>query len=197
VIAILAMLVVLLVPVMANARMKAQKITCANHLMQMGSSFNVLENDRGHQFPMSTSTNSGVTLEYGGSGEIFRYFQVMSNKLSTPAIFVCPSDTREPAKNFGPSFGNTNISYFINLDATTSDPQRLLMGDDNFEIGSVPVESGWLEISTNQQIAWSAKRHRFVGNIALADGSVSSFDNFILTTQLHQSGLVTNRLAIP
>jgi len=197
VIAIVAMLVVLLVPVMAAARMKAQKITCTNHLMQTIGGFCVWKNDQGHQLPMSASTNSGVTLEYGGDGEIFRQFQVISNKISTPEILVCPADTRKPAKDFGPTFGNTNISYFINLDATASDPQRLLMGDDNFEIGGVPVKSGWLEIWTNQQIAWSAKRHRFVGNIARADGSVQSFNNFILTNQLNQSGLVTNRLAIP
>ena len=88
---------------------------------------------------------------------------------------------------------SSNISYFININAAEAYPQMLLSGDDNFEIGGVPVKSGLLELSTNTPISWTAKRHKFVGNLAIADGSVQ---------QVTQSGLrsalvTTNRLAIP
>jgi len=60
------------------------------------------------------------------------------------------------------------------LDASTNYPQAFLSGDDNFEIGGVPVKSGLLQFSTNTTIAWTGARHEFAGNIGLADGSVQS-----------------------
>jgi prepilin-type processing-associated H-X9-DG protein len=54
-----------------------------------------------------------------------------------------------------------------------------------------------LEVATNTSIAWSAARHKFFGNILLADGSVQSVAISGLTNLLHQTGLATNRLAIP
>ena len=73
----------------------------------------------------------------------------------------------------------------------------MLSGDGNFEIGGVPVKSGLLEISSNTPIAWSAARHKFAGNILVADGSVQQCSNSGLTNLLRQTGLATNRLAIP
>ncbi len=81
----------------------------------------------------------------------------------------------------------------MNADASQAFPLMALTGDDNFEIGGVPVKSGLLEVSTKTPIAWTAVRHKFAGNLALADGSVQ---------QVTQGGLraalaATNRLAIP
>jgi prepilin-type processing-associated H-X9-DG protein len=90
-----------------------------------------------------------------------------------------------------------HISYFVGLDASEKFPQALLSGDDNFEIGGVPVKSGLLEISSKTPIAWSAARHKFSGNLLLADGSVQSSSNSGLTNWIHQIGSATNRLAIP
>jgi prepilin-type processing-associated H-X9-DG protein len=69
----------------------------------------------------------------------------------------------------------------------------LLLGDDNFEIGGVPVKSGLLELSMNTPISWTAARHKFVGNIGLADGSVQQ----VTQDGLRSAFVVSNRLAIP
>ena len=101
------------------------------------------------------------------------------------------------AKNFLRGFDNHNISYFIGVDADESDPQTVMTGDSNFEIGGVPVKSGLLEIPSNTPIAWSAARHKFTGNIGLADGSVQTVNNAGLSNLLYQTSLATNRFAIP
>jgi prepilin-type processing-associated H-X9-DG protein len=101
------------------------------------------------------------------------------------------------ATNFTTDFNNSKISYFVSLDASSAYPQMLLSGDDNFEIGGIPVKSGLLEISKSTSIAWTAARHKFAGNILAADGSVQMLNNPILTNWTHQNGGATNRLAIP
>jgi prepilin-type processing-associated H-X9-DG protein len=73
----------------------------------------------------------------------------------------------------------------------------VLSGDANFEINGVLAKSGLLKISSNAPIIWSATRHKYSGNILLADGSVQTLSNSSLTNWLHQTGLATNRLAIP
>jgi hypothetical protein len=54
-----------------------------------------------------------------------------------------------------------------------------------------------LELSTNAPISWTSARHHFAGNIGLADGSVQQFTIQRLQNALQQTGLATNRLAIP
>ena len=92
---------------------------------------------------------------------------------------------------------NGNISYFINPGAAEAYPQMILSGDDNFEIGGVPVMSGLLLLTTNSPISWTGARHKFVGNLAIADGSVQQVTQFGLRQAIQNSGVATNRLAIP
>jgi prepilin-type processing-associated H-X9-DG protein len=137
-----------------------------------------------------------------------------SNDLSTLGILHCPADTeRVGATNFNDIEGK--ISYFINLDAKVFFPDMPLDGDDNFAINGIPVKSGLLGLSSNTPILWTTARHKFVGNIGFADGSVAKISNSGLLKALEQTrpstngpiteweairehnGISANRLAIP
>jgi hypothetical protein len=83
------------------------------------------------------------------------------------------------------------------LDADTNRSKTFLCGDDNFAIGGVPVKSGLLEFSTNAPITWTAARHKFAGNIGLADGSAWQVNDQLLVQKLIETGVATNRLALP
>ncbi len=122
----------------------------------------------------------------------------MSNELVTSKILICPEDkTRFYATNFTTDFNNSKVSYFVSLDASDDQPVMFLSGDENFAIGGVPAKSGLLELSTNIAITWTEVRHKNIGNIGLADGSVRQITTTNLQLAVRQSGIATNRLALP
>ncbi|HVU09326.1 MAG TPA: type II secretion system protein [Verrucomicrobiae bacterium] len=194
----LAIFVVLLLSGLAAAKRKSARIDCISNLKQIGLVYREWAGDNSDKFPMQVSATNGGAMELVTAGNVAAVFQVMSNELSTPKILVCPDDANQaPATNFTTDFNNNHISYFVNINVTNEiNPQWLLSGDDNFEIGGVPVKSGLLEISSNAPISWSATRHHFAGNVLMADGSVQQFTTKGLQNALQQTG-VTNRLAIP
>jgi prepilin-type N-terminal cleavage/methylation domain-containing protein len=170
VIAIIAILAAMLLPALAAAKRKAQRINCVNNLKEVGLAFRVWEGDNGDQYPMAVSTANGGAQQMVGSanntaptpGSSFIYaFMVMSNELSTPKILLCTSDANHSttATNFAPQMSScltitaaaitvnnagllqSFVSYFLCGDAAEAYPQMILCGDRN--IGqSNPNSSG-------------------------------------------------------
>jgi len=202
VIFVLVLLAAMFLPVLSSPN-RGNHISCANNLRQIGLSYRIWEGDNGDKFPMNVSVTNGGTMELFKNGSTFQNlaflnYLPMANQLSTPKFLHCPADTNGfAATNSWNGLNNQNVSYFVGLDASADNPQAILSGDDNFEINGVAVKSGLLEFSSNTPIAWSAARHKFSGNILLADGSVQSVTISSLSNLVQQTGLVTNRLAIP
>ena len=73
----------------------------------------------------------------------------------------------------------------------------LLSGDSNLEVDGKPVASGILNLGANNEVGWTAARHKRCGNVALADGSVQQHSNPSLQEALKETGTATNRLAMP
>jgi len=203
IVVIVAVLACLLLPALAIAQKKAQRISCISCLKQIGLGFRIWEGDHTNLYPMSISTNLGGTLEYVASGETFRHFQVISNELAMPNVLVCPADVRPRAKDFGSAFSNTNVSYFVGVDADDSRPGNLLSGDRNI-VGGTKLANGILQITTNQLVSWSPEMHNGVGDVGLVDGSVRQLGSGRLGENaiwgkngLWEVPAATNRLAIP
>ncbi|MGA2801610.1 MAG: type II secretion system protein [Verrucomicrobiota bacterium] len=174
------------------------RIDCVGNLKQIGLAYRLWANDNNDKFPMQVSITNGGTMELANGRNAWINFPVMSNILSNLKFLICPQDTKQtPATSFSRGFNNNNVSYFVGLDANLDHPQMFLSGDDNFEIGGVPVKSGLLLLATNASANWTAARHVNQGNIGLADGSVQQLTANELQQAFQQTGVATNRLAIP
>ncbi len=101
VIAIIAILAALLLPALAAAKRKAQRINCVNDLKQVGISFRLWEGDNQDRYPMAVNTIKNGALEaiYSAlnskptpSYNLCTVFSVMSNEVNTPKILFCPAD---------------------------------------------------------------------------------------------------------
>jgi type II secretory pathway pseudopilin PulG len=197
IIAVLVILAAMLLPALARAKQKAQRINCVNNLKQTGLAFRIWEGDNGDKYPMAVSTDKGGTMEFTTGADTFRHFQVMSNELSTPKILICPADTRTIANNFV-HLKNQNVSYFVGLDANEEFPQRFLDGDRNITGESEP-ENGILKLVSGQRVSWTRDIHVNQGNVGLSDGSVQQYSNSDLRNALRNSGDPTNtwRIGLP
>jgi len=208
VIAIIAILAAMLLPALAAAKKKAQKISCTNNLKQVGLSFRLWEGDNNDKMPMAvTIANGGAqdNINYSGRAAglpvplVYQVFQCMSNQLSTPKVVYCPSDgiaghtlTTTNFAALSQTSPNINISYFVNGDATEADPQMLMSGDCSFGTGGAGNVTAATRFTTDQgqfqsnyNWAWTANdMHAGSGNVQFSDGSVQSLTVAALKTAL-------------
>jgi competence protein ComGC len=195
ILAILAILAAMLLPALANAKKRSSRIGCTSNLKQIGLAFKTWALDNGDKLPMAVSTKKGGTMEWVEGGNAFRHFQVMSNEISAPKILVCPNDVRQPAMRFE-RLQNENISYFVGLDATDTQPQMFLSGDRNIDNGTSPIHTV-LELRPEIPARWTETIHNNQGNVGLSDGSVQQFTSARLQQALQNTGDSTNRIALP
>ncbi|HUB86599.1 MAG TPA: hypothetical protein VMB22_01815 [Verrucomicrobiae bacterium] len=197
IIAVLAVLAAMLLPALASAKRRAQRINCVNNLKQAGLAFRIWEGDNEDKFPMAVPSSQGGTMGFDTGVDTFRNYQVMSNELGTARILICPSDTRVAARNFT-SLSNQNVSYFVDLDANDASPQMFLDGDRNIT-GENEPENGILKLVPGQTVSWTEAMHVNQGNLGLSDGSVQEASDSDLHDALQNSGDPTNvwRISLP
>jgi prepilin-type N-terminal cleavage/methylation domain-containing protein/prepilin-type processing-associated H-X9-DG protein len=170
VIAIIAILAALLLPALARAKAKAQRISCTNNLKQVGLAFRTFAIDNDGNMPMTLSAALGgaqnevgsraLTAIQSTSHGVSKMFLCASNELSTPKILYCPSEWeagRMAASSFAgvnggiasqiPFICDTNVSYFIGVDGQETYPQMFLTGDHNMGDDANPPLNPFLTLS--------------------------------------------------
>jgi prepilin-type N-terminal cleavage/methylation domain-containing protein/prepilin-type processing-associated H-X9-DG protein len=157
VIAIIAILAGMLLPALAKAKARAQRINCISNLKQVGIGFRLFANDQNGRYP----TGSLIVQQWGTgasslTNQAWSYYQMAGTELTSPRVLACPSDgnrdgrraidfelgNNPPPQNppSNRSFAHTDnrnegVSYFYGLEADETRPNMLLAGDRNLAPG--------------------------------------------------------------
>lgn len=184
-------------------QMRTKRTVCVNNLKVVGMATRLWIRDSMDGFAWTHPERHGGTMEYVNSAEVFRHFDVESNEFQTPKVLVCPSDpNRIQATGFGSQLSNSNISYFLCLDADMINIRLPLSGDRNITGGK--SNAAGLVFAPGNVPGWDARLHHYEGNLGLSDGSVQQVNTQALARQFTaaftQTGVRTPtelRLAIP
>jgi prepilin-type processing-associated H-X9-DG protein len=196
ILAVIGLLAAVVLPRLAKAKGgHSPTINCVRQLKSVSLALRIWANDNGDRYPMQVPDAQGGAEESVAAGNIVRIFQVMSNELSVPKSVVCPSEWSLAATNWA-ALQNSNISYFVGLDAEDFRPNTILSGDrDIAENGQ--LLRGAAHLTTNRPVAWHTLLHKEGGNVALADGSVQQTTTATLRSLLANTGDTTNRVLFP
>ena len=199
VIAIIAILASLLLPALARAKKKAQRIQCVSNMKQVSLAFNMWAQDSEQgSLPWRIPVADGGTRGHRYDSMSWLQFSTISNLVGSPKVFACPSDKlAQPASDFSNdagmgllAIGNNAISFTIGVDSGyvagtyswDAAQQHILLTDRNMKCRgkSSGCSSGVQNVSEIQNrpidpntCGWTNDIHGVEGgNVSLVDGSV-------------------------
>jgi len=163
---------------------RAKRGWCENNLRQIGIGFHLFMHDHNGKFPMAVPMHDGGAREFVQNGYLipgpfyfsYRQFAPLSNELVMPAILICKEEKlRAPAANFA-TLQNSNVSYFVGVNADFSQPDSVLAGDRNLASSPAPSPT-ILHPASGGVFWWTSELHRFKGNVLFADDHVEEWNN--------------------
>ena len=194
VIAIIALLASLLLPVLAQGRIRAKDIGCVNNLKELDLGILMWARDQGDRYPWNVDVSLGGAQ---GSPDWTDNFRVCSNEVVSTKLLVCPRDiTKQAATNWTAMRGDMNVSYLFGKSSTQARTQDIVAGDGNVIGGGGGLDAYWnVFLGSSIDAAWDKNQHVFKGDLAMGDGSVKKIktpDLRELISTLLSSGTVTN-----
>jgi len=216
VIATLALLAAVALPVLAGNKLRSEQVSCLSNLRQLGHAVHLWGNDHGDRTPWFTPESEGGTRDSTNAlkNNLWFQFGALSNELVSARVLVCPSDqgvgaprrmadsfSNDPANGglFAPGFRNQSVSYLIGLHAYFAASRTILSGDRNIRWDalnqSCPVGfPGVVLYATSRpfgppaDVFWTNAIHGVCGNLLFVDGAAEEFSSAGLQAVLNNPG---------
>ena len=194
VIAIIAILAAMLLPALARAKSKAQRISCANNLKQVGLAMRLWADNNDGKFPWKVDQSLGGGKPNGtDNARVNLQLSIVSNELASTKLLLCPSDVRRvSATNFA-ILALTNISYAMCNEADEKRPGVTLAVDRNltgFDFTGLPDNINCFVLTSAATGARTAKWRGGLchgansGVVAISDGSIQQWNDSRLVQTL-------------
>ena len=168
VIAVIAILAALLLPVLAQAKLKGQKIACINNLRQMGMARRIYTDDHNGILILAVDNENSVDITVS----------VGNNQ-----VMVCPSTKVPKTASSGNGFGTADMAYF-GTDPNNSSSANLA--------GSYAI-NGWLSVDHSPVDSFTTYFYRREADLKAA----STTPMFCDATWFYVFPLETDATAIP
>jgi prepilin-type N-terminal cleavage/methylation domain-containing protein len=207
VISIISILAGLLLPSLARAKAKAQRIACINNLRQVGLGFRMWADDNDSRFPWLVPVGQGGSMS---NVQAWVHYAAVATEIATPRVLRCPSDrSRQMAYDFsaGPSgfatLQDNALSYLIGTEASETKPMMHVAGDrnvvsDNGDNGNCGIAGLNGVITFLNPVAtsttpdshprWDSDIHVYGGNMIFTDGSGQQLSTTKLRLAMGETG---------
>jgi prepilin-type processing-associated H-X9-DG protein len=194
VLATLALLAGVVLPVLASTRPRGATAACANNLGRIGRAFTMWATEHGDHYPWQVSSADGGNLDMSQRSAAWFQFASVSTELATPKILFCPSDAKVKATVFTrPPFGDGSVSYLLSH-PFPQDGRTILSADRNINQTFTTVFCASFLSARSFPVpapnpTWNVLMHGNRGQLLFNDGSVEQTDNSGLRAALSSPNL--------
>jgi competence protein ComGC len=188
IVAAVSLLLAVVLPALANDRIRSSRVICANNLRQIGMAMQLWGNDHDDQPPWEIAMPDGGTKLHPLGVNVWLHFSWISNELRSARVLLCPSDSGRQAEDFsfGPGgyltapYRNNATSYFL-THAFDGGQFVMFAGDRNFQTpNGVGTCSRFPTVALASLLnlrGWDTNLHNQAGNIVRLDGRVNQYSN--------------------
>ncbi len=199
VLAVLAVLVAILLPAYTGGGPRRQ-IACMSNQRQIALGFVMFNLDNNGNFPWQLSQTNNGTFEKISDARAFEQFPLAY--CSNLRVLVCPIDKVKIITTNTATFSNSNLSYFVNVDAATNNAANIILTGDRYLLANgQTVDVGLFNYSTNEAMSCSKESHKFGsefgGIFSFADGHAEGVRSTNLDSFFLREGMATDRLIVP
>ncbi|MCW5554453.1 MAG: prepilin-type N-terminal cleavage/methylation domain-containing protein [Verrucomicrobiae bacterium] len=199
--AIIVVLILMVLPATDRRSSTSTIAPCVNNQRQIVLAEMMWAADHHDSFPWRAKFEQEMPMEFSARRVVSPYFQLLSNYNLKLESLICPTDIARTAADSYADLADSNVSYFVHLNAATNNGQTILHGDRHLQVNKQPLTPGLQVIQSNAPVSWTRELHGKsaktpLGVLSFTDGHAEVVKEK-LPEYFRRQGLAATRLALP